>query len=138
MIDQARTPASLARTTLNSSWLRKRMGRFSARAGHGTHFPELRPDHDRRHCVGCAGLSGAWSSGPLRNLERHHRWALTFGSTLLSMVAGFSGSSTWKPVDIYGKMVLNLLAVIAFFLLLSYLRRYQLGGQPSAEDSYGR
>jgi hypothetical protein len=67
-----------------------------------------------------------------------HRWALTFGSTLLSMVAGFSGSSTWKPVDIYGKTVLNLLAVMAFFLLLSSLRRYQLGGQPSAEPSYGR
>jgi hypothetical protein len=63
-----------------------------------------------------------------------HRWALTFGSTLLCMVAGFSGSSTWKPVDIYGKILLNLLAAIAFFLLLSHLRRYQLAGEPSAED----
>jgi predicted LPLAT superfamily acyltransferase len=62
-----------------------------------------------------------------------HRWALTFGSTLLCMVAGFSGSSTWKPVDIYGKIALNLLAAIAFFLLLSHLRRYQLAGQPSAK-----
>jgi hypothetical protein len=60
-----------------------------------------------------------------------HRWALTFGATLLCMVAGFSGSSTWKPIDIYGKAVLNLLAVIAFFLLLSRVRRGQLAGELS-------
>ena len=66
-----------------------------------------------------------------------HRWALTFGSTLLCMVAGFSGSSAWKPVDIYGKIALNLLAAIAFFLLLSQLRRAQLSGEPSAMTTYG-
>ena len=61
-----------------------------------------------------------------------HRWALTFGATLLCMVAGFSGSSTWKPVDIYGKIALNCLAAVAFFLLLSHLRRTQLAAEPSA------
>jgi hypothetical protein len=52
-----------------------------------------------------------------------HRWALTFGATLLCMAAGFQGSSAWKPIDLYGKAVLNLLAVAAFFLLLFRLRR---------------
>jgi hypothetical protein len=66
-----------------------------------------------------------------------HRWALTFGSTLFCMASGFSGSSSWKPIDFYGKVVLNLLAVVAFFLLLSRLRRRQLAGEPAAEDPYG-
>ena len=66
-----------------------------------------------------------------------HRWALTFGATLFCMATGFFGSSSWKPIDFYGKLVLNLLAVIAFFLLLSRLRRYQSAGNPSAEDPYG-
>jgi len=52
-----------------------------------------------------------------------HRWALSFGATLLCMAGGFSGSSTWKPIDLYGKIVLNVLAVIAFFWLLSRMRR---------------
>ncbi|MGB6690572.1 MAG: hypothetical protein WBE76_22270 [Terracidiphilus sp.] len=66
-----------------------------------------------------------------------HRWALTFGSTLLCMIAGFSGSSGWKPIDFYGKVALNLLAVVAFFLLMSRVRRHQLAGKPAAEDPYG-
>jgi hypothetical protein len=58
-----------------------------------------------------------------------HRWALAFGATLLCMAAGFLGSSKWKPIDVYGKAVLNVLAVIAFLLLLARLRR----GATSAE-----
>ena len=57
-----------------------------------------------------------------------HRWALTFGATLLSMAAGFMGSSTWKPIDLYGKAVLNILAVIAFVLLLTRIRRGPVQG----------
>jgi hypothetical protein len=67
-----------------------------------------------------------------------HRWALTFGSTLLCMVAGFIGSSRWKPIDVYGKAVLNLLAVVAFFLLLSRLRRRQLAAESLAEGPDGQ
>lgn len=66
-----------------------------------------------------------------------HRWALTFGATLLCMAGGFAGSGTWKPIDFYGKAVLNLLAVVAFFLLLSRLRRCQLAGEPAGEDLFG-
>src|SRR5580658_6810698 len=65
-----------------------------------------------------------------------HCWALTFGATLFCMATGFSGSSTWKPIDLYGKAALNLLAVIAFFLLLSHLRRSQLASEPAAEAPY--
>jgi hypothetical protein len=79
--------------------------------------------------VGRLGRSACWSD--------MHRWALTFGSTLLCMAAGFSGSRTWKPIDFYGKAVLNLLAVVAFFMLMSRLRRCQLAGKPAAEDPCG-
>lgn len=61
-----------------------------------------------------------------------HRWALAFGAALLCMAAGFMGSSTWKPVDLYGKAVLNVLAVIAFFLLLSRLGREDTAGETIA------
>ena len=52
-----------------------------------------------------------------------HRWALAFGATLLCMAAGFLGSNTWRPIDLYAKAVLNVLAVIAFLLLVPRLRR---------------
>jgi hypothetical protein len=58
-----------------------------------------------------------------------HPWALSFGATLLCMAAGFMGSNTWKPIDLYGKAVLNLLAVIAFILLLTRLRRSESIGE---------
>lgn len=58
-----------------------------------------------------------------------HRWALSFGATLLCMAAGFMGSSTWKPIDLYGKVVLNILAVIAFFMMVARIRR-----NPAVED----
>ena len=66
-----------------------------------------------------------------------HRWALTFGSTLLCMVAGFSGSSKWKAIDFYGKAALNLLAVVAFILLMFRLRPRQLAREPAAENPCG-
>lgn len=46
-----------------------------------------------------------------------HRWALCFGATLVSMAGGFLGSSWWPRVDIVGKAILNVLAVIGFILL---------------------
>jgi hypothetical protein len=61
-----------------------------------------------------------------------HRWALSFGATLLCMAAGFMGSRTWKPIDVCGKAVLNVLAVITFFLLLARLRRGKTSGEAAA------
>lgn len=63
-----------------------------------------------------------------------HRWALAFGATLLCMAGGFSGSATWKPIDFYGKVGLNLLAVVAFFMLMVRLRRNPSAEDPAADD----
>jgi len=65
-----------------------------------------------------------------------HRWALAFGATVLCMAAGFSGSRSWLPIDLYGKAVLNVLAAIAFFLLLSRLRRRPLAGEAARETPH--
>jgi hypothetical protein len=48
-----------------------------------------------------------------------HRWALVFGTLLVSMTAGFLGSSTWPRMDIIAKTILN---VIAFLCLLALAR----------------
>ena len=56
-----------------------------------------------------------WSVG--RGWSDMHRWGLTFGAVLVCMVAGFSGSSTWPRMDIVGKWVFDVLAVIGFALL---------------------
>lgn len=46
-----------------------------------------------------------------------HRWALCFGATLVCMAGGFLGSSWWPRVDIVGKAVLNVFAVLGFVSL---------------------
>lgn len=52
-----------------------------------------------------------------------HAWATAFGATLLCMAAGFLGSNAWSHLDFYGKIVLNVAAVLAFFALLANVRR---------------
>jgi hypothetical protein len=52
-----------------------------------------------------------------------HRWALAFGATLVCMIAGFSGSSQWPRIDLIGKAILNVLAVIGLLVLAGRLRR---------------
>jgi hypothetical protein len=48
-----------------------------------------------------------------------HRWALTFAATLVCMGGGFLGSSAWPRLDLIGKSVLDLLAIVGFALLFS-------------------
>ncbi|HVN93022.1 MAG TPA: hypothetical protein VMT38_04975 [Terracidiphilus sp.] len=60
-----------------------------------------------------------------------HRWALTFGATVLCMAAGYLGSSTWMPIDLYGKIGLNVVAVGAFFVLLARVRRQRPVQEPA-------
>ncbi len=60
-----------------------------------------------------------WSVG--RGWNDKHRWGLTFGAVLVCMIAGFSGSSTWPRMDLIGKCVLDVLAVIGFVLLAWWL-----------------
>lgn len=56
-----------------------------------------------------------WSVG--RGWNDLHRWGLTFGAVLVCMSAGFAGSSTWPRMDLVGKWVFDVLAVIGFALL---------------------
>ncbi len=51
-----------------------------------------------------------------------HRWALTFAATLVSTVGGFSGSSAWPRVDLIGKWVVDVIALLGFLLLLRRIR----------------
>jgi hypothetical protein len=51
------------------------------------------------------------------------RWALVFGATLACMIAGFSGSSHWPRIDLIGKAVLNVLAVVGLLLLAARIRQ---------------
>ncbi|HXC95537.1 MAG TPA: hypothetical protein VNU92_07540 [Edaphobacter sp.] len=68
-----------------------------------------------------------WSSMPAWN--DMHRWALTFGATLVTIATGFSGSSAWPQEDLVGKIVFNILAVVG---LLFMARRI---GRRSQRDS---
>ncbi len=46
-----------------------------------------------------------------------HSWALVFCATLVCMIAGFSGSGFWPRMDIIGKGILNVVAVVGFIWL---------------------
>jgi hypothetical protein len=52
-----------------------------------------------------------------------HRWALVSGATLVCMVSGFSGSSSWPRGDVIGKAVLNVIAVAGFLILAWRIQR---------------
>ncbi len=62
-----------------------------------------------------------WSSSPGWN--DMHRWSAVFAATLVCMIAGFSGSSSWSRMDFIGKIVLNLIAVAGFVMLARKIRR---------------
>lgn len=62
-----------------------------------------------------------WSCSP--QWTDSHRWALTFAATLVCMGGGFLGSSAWLCVDLIGKAILNLIAVVGFIVLLILIRK---------------
>jgi hypothetical protein len=62
-----------------------------------------------------------WSSSPGWN--DIHRWSAVFAATLVCMIAGFSGSSSWSRMDFIAKIVLNVIAVAGFVLLALEIRR---------------
>ena len=49
-----------------------------------------------------------WTSSS--NWAGLQRWALVSSATLVCMVAGFSGSSTWLRIDLIGKIAMNVIA----------------------------
>ena len=62
-----------------------------------------------------------WSSSP--QWQDRHRWALTFAATLVCMGGGFLGSSAWPRLDLIGKCVLDLIAVLGMLLLLHRIQQ---------------
>jgi hypothetical protein len=58
-----------------------------------------------------------------------HRLALCFGATVVVMVCGFLGSGNWLRIDLAAKIVLNIVAVLIFFV--SAKRLYKI--KPSFE-----
>lgn len=62
-----------------------------------------------------------WSASP--GWSDMQRWAATFAATLVCMIAGFSGSSLWTRLDVVGKVVLNVVAMVGFVFLALKLRR---------------
>jgi hypothetical protein len=64
-----------------------------------------------------------WVSSP--GWSDIHRWALVFSATLVCMIAGFSGSSTWPRMDILSKAILNVFAVAGFIWLALKISRLQ-------------
>ena len=62
-----------------------------------------------------------WTSSP--QWRDIHRWALAFGATLVCMIAGFSDSSHWPRIDLIGKAILNVFAVIGLLVLAGRFER---------------
>jgi hypothetical protein len=57
-----------------------------------------------------------------------HRWALTASAVLVCMAAGFGGSSVWPRMDLIGKGIMNVLAVVLLVMLgRAIVRREQQG-----------
>jgi hypothetical protein len=56
-----------------------------------------------------------WASAP--GWTAMHGWALAFGGMLVNMSGGFLGSSYWPAIDLYGKIVLNVVAIALMLLL---------------------
>ncbi len=68
-----------------------------------------------------------WTSSP--QWGELHTWASAFAATVVCMLAGFLGSSTWPRIDLIGKIVFNVIAVAGFLWLLGRIRdRSRMGG----------
>jgi hypothetical protein len=73
-----------------------------------------------------------WSSSPGWNEK--HRYAMIVAAILVCMIAGFLGSSLWPKIDLIGKTVLDVIAV----LLLLALGRTHLRRVPAVTADNGR
>ncbi|MGH9617225.1 MAG: hypothetical protein ACRD28_10835 [Acidobacteriaceae bacterium] len=74
-----------------------------------------------------------WSSGT--GWSDAHRYALTFGAMLVPMIGGFSGSGSWLRIDLVGKSVLDVIAVLLLIALGRAVRdRSSQASAPRAAD----
>ena len=64
-----------------------------------------------------------WSTGT--EWPDMHRWALVFSAILVCMLGGFAGSSVWPRIDLVGKAILNVIAVVCLLTLARRLRNSQ-------------
>lgn len=55
-----------------------------------------------------------------------HDWALAFGALMVNMGGGYLGSNYWPPIDLYAKIVLNVIAVACMIALAGRLRQRRL------------
>ena len=64
-----------------------------------------------------------------------HRWALIFGAMLVCMLCGFLGSNAWPAIDLVGKVVMNLGALIWMLWFGRTIRRGGLrgAGRPASQ-----
>lgn len=60
-------------------------------------------------------LFARWSASPAWNDRR--RWAVAFSALIVCMALGYLGSSLWPAIDLVGKVVLNLAALVLMILL---------------------
>jgi hypothetical protein len=74
-----------------------------------------------------------WSSAV--GWREMHRYALIFGAMLVPMIGGFAGSGSWLRIDLIGKIVLD---VIAILLLIALGRSIQKRSPGESESSTRR
>lgn len=67
-----------------------------------------------------------WLSGAA-NWQDRHRLALIFGASVASMLAGTLTVLAGEPIDLLGKLVLNLIAIVLFAVLAWRLRARRVG-----------
>lgn len=65
-----------------------------------------------------------WSSGA--DWGNMHRWAIVFSAVMVCMIGGFAGSSAWPRIDLIGKAVLNVIAVVCLLALARTLSNRRL------------
>jgi hypothetical protein len=63
---------------------------------------------------------GNWAQRP--GWGAMHGWALAFGALVVNMGGGYLGSNYWAPVDLYGKIVMNAIAIVCMFALARRIR----------------
>ena len=56
-----------------------------------------------------------WAFGP--GWGPMHGWALAFAALFVNMACGFLGSNYWLPIDVYAKIVMNIIAVLCMLAL---------------------
>jgi hypothetical protein len=62
-----------------------------------------------------------WSSAV--GWRETHRYALMFGAMLVPMIGGFAGSSSWLRIDLIGKAVVDVIAILLLIALGRLVQR---------------